>query len=125
MEWYEIKIWLENTLELDRDALHIYGAIGIQLTSALIFRRSLASPWPWIVTLLAILLNEYADLQRAGDTEASIAMYREASIHDIWNTMLLPTALLLMARFMPRLLTDQRQYSDFETEESKQSDELV
>ncbi len=104
MNWLEIKIWLEATSGLDRDALHIYGAVGIQLLFALFFKRSLASLWPWLFAFAAALANEYVDFQQAGTNEASIAIYKDESIHDLWNTMLLPTGLLLIARFWPKWL---------------------
>ena len=105
MDWIEIKIWLESASGLDRDALHIYGAIIIQLFFALFFRRSLASPWPWLFVISAELANEYFDnyasLSTTGHiTDAGLA----ESIKDIWNTMILPTFLLLAANFVPSWL---------------------
>ncbi len=46
MDWFELKNWLELSTGLDRDSLHIYGGVGVQLVSAFILRRSLASPVP-------------------------------------------------------------------------------
>ncbi|SIO22402.1 hypothetical protein SAMN02745824_3422 [Parasphingorhabdus marina DSM 22363] len=105
MEWYEIKIWFAETLSLDRDALHIYGALLIQILTAIIVRRPLSSPLPWIAALIVALLNEYLDLQHAGPQQWSIDLYRAASLHDMRNTMILPTVLLLVARYWPNLLT--------------------
>ncbi|QTD55885.1 hypothetical protein [Parasphingorhabdus cellanae] len=101
MQWLEIKIWLESTTGLDRDVLHIYGAIAIQFGLALFFRRSLASPWPWLAVLIAAAANEYLDYQRVGDSPASIALFQAEGYKDMWNTMLIPTFLLLVARFWP------------------------
>ncbi|HEX8468416.1 MAG TPA: hypothetical protein VF620_11490 [Allosphingosinicella sp.] len=87
---------------LERDALHIYFAFIIQLVSAAVFRRTLGSPWPWLVVLAFALTNEWLDMFRddlAEDWE------KAASLHDLWNTMLLPTLLLLVVRFAPRLTT--------------------
>lgn len=104
MQWLEIKIWLEAVTELDRDALHIYGAVGIQLLTALFFRRSLGSIWPWLFAFSAAIANEYVDMQSAGVTEAAIAYAEAESIHDLWNTMILPTLFFLIARFWPSWL---------------------
>lgn len=101
MQWLEIKIWLESTTGLDRDVLHIYGAVLIQFGLALFFRRSLASPWPWIAVFIAALVNEYLDYQRVGESPESIAYFRAEGIKDMWNTMLIPTFLMLVARFWP------------------------
>lgn len=105
MSWYEIKTWLVQTLELDKDALHIYAALLVQLIVAIFTRRSLASPLPWIAALVVVLLNEYIDYQNIGSSEKSIARYKAAAWHDMWNTMLLPTVLILLARYWPRLLS--------------------
>lgn len=105
MEWIEIKIWLESSSGLARDALHIYGALAIQLSLSLFFPRALASPWPWIAVLIAALSNEYVDFQQAGASEAAIAFAKKEAYHDLWNTMLIPTVLMFIARFWPRWMT--------------------
>ncbi|MEO9500779.1 MAG: hypothetical protein ABJD75_13035 [Parasphingorhabdus sp.] len=103
-----MKLWLESLLNLDKDALHIYGAVLVQLLTAILLRRSLASPLPWIAAFAVTFLNEYLDFRQAGPSERSIALYKEAALHDIWNTLLLPTGLFLIARFWPTLLTTQK-----------------
>jgi hypothetical protein len=87
---------------LERDALHIYVALIIQLASAALLRRSLASPWPWLIVLAVALANEWLDIFRDDLVED---WEKAGSLHDLWNTMLLPTLLLAAARFAPRLLT--------------------
>ncbi len=101
MQWLEIKIWLESTTGLDRDVLHIYGAVAIQFSLSLFFRRSLASLWPWIAVFIAALANEYWDYQRVGESPESIALFQAEGYKDMWNTMLIPTFLMLVARFWP------------------------
>jgi hypothetical protein len=85
---------------LERDALHVYAAVIIQLGSAAILRRTVASPWPWLIVLVFALANEYLDMQNDNLVED---WEKAAALHDLWNTMLLPTLLLLVARFAPRL----------------------
>jgi hypothetical protein len=87
---------------LERDALHIYVALIIQLVSAALLRRTLASPWPWLIVLAFALANEWLDIHRDNLVED---WEKAASLHDLWNTMLLPTLLLLVIRFAPRLTT--------------------
>ena len=105
MDWHVIKIWMESTTGLDRDALHIYCALAIQLPFALFFRRRLGSVWPWIAVLTAGIVNEYLDYQYIGDDDAAIMSFREEALRDMWNTMLLPTVLLFIARFWPQWMT--------------------
>jgi hypothetical protein len=85
---------------LERDALHVYASVIIQLGSAAILRRTLASPRPWLIVLLFALANEYLDMFKDNLVED---WEKAAALHDLWNTMLLPTLLLLVVRFAPRL----------------------
>ena len=99
------KAVVANFTGLERDALHIYVALIIQVGAAALLRRSLASPWPWLVVLLCALANEWLDIFRDDLVEG---WEKAASLHDLWNTMLLPSLLLLIARYTPRLLTGPR-----------------
>jgi hypothetical protein len=90
---------------LERDALHIYAAFIIQLGSAALLRRTLASPWPWLTVLAFAMANEWLDM--SGDKLIE-EWEKEAAVHDLWNTMLLPTLLLLVVRFAPRLTAPPR-----------------
>lgn len=105
MQWFEIKNWLELSTGLDRDSLHIYAGVAVHLAVAVIFRRSLANPIPWLFVVIVALANEYHDYSRIPVTmNASQETYDEA-VRDIWNTLLLPSVLLVVARFYPNLLT--------------------
>ena len=96
-----ISLWTD----LERDALHIYAAILVQVGSAALLRRNLASPLPWLVVLVAALSNEMLDSYRDGLVEP---WERVAALHDLWNTMLVPTILALLVRFAPRLFAPKR-----------------
>ena len=100
MDWEQVKSAISLWTELERDALHIYAAILVQILAAALLRRSLASPWPWLLVLVAALLNEALDITRDGIFET---WERAAALHDLWNTMLVPTLLALLVRFAPRL----------------------
>jgi len=102
MDWHQIKEWLEHASGLDMDALHVHAGILAQLAIALIIRRPLRSPWPWLAVLAAVLVNEAYDYRyeiwpNRGDQFAE-------SVRDAWNTMAMPTLILLVARFYPRLI---------------------
>lgn len=100
MDWEAIKTAVALWTGLERDALHIYAAILIQIAAAALLRRTLASPWPWLVVLVFALANEWLDLHRDDLIED---WEKGSSLHDLWNTMLVPTILALLARFAPRL----------------------
>ena len=105
MDWFEIINWLALSTGLDRDSLHIYAGVGVQLIVALIFRRSLASPVPWLLVAVAALTNEYYDYSFVADNLNARQEYFDGAIRDVWNTLLLPSLLLVIARYWPTWLT--------------------
>jgi hypothetical protein len=103
MDWVQFKDYLSEITDLDQDALHVYAAVLIQLFAALVLRRSLAHPLPWLCVLVSLLLNEAVDL---GRTEGAVQQWQVlGGLRDMLNTMALPTILLLLARYAPALLT--------------------
>jgi hypothetical protein len=100
LDWEQVKSAISLWTGLERDALHIYAALLLQVAAAAALRRTLASPWPWLVVLLFALGNEVLDIFRDGGFED---WERAASLHDLWNTMLLPTLIALLVRYAPRL----------------------
>ena len=103
MDWYQVKQSVVLFTGLDMDALHVHVGILAQVGVALLMRRSLASLWPWLVLLAAALANEYYDLTyEIWPADARERQYME-SVRDVWNTMLMPTLLLFLCRFAPRL----------------------
>jgi hypothetical protein len=101
VDWHQLKLWLETASGLDMDALHVHGGLLLQLAAALALRRPLRSPWPWLVVLAAELANEYYDYSYEVWPTRD-AQFAE-SVRDVWNTMLVPTALLVIARCFPAL----------------------
>ena len=101
MNWIEFKFDIERIVGLDKDALHIYAALLIQIATALLLRRSLGAKLPWLTVLAAVLINEQLDLHVEVWPD-HWQQYR-ASIHDVLNTMILPTVLVVIARYVPGL----------------------
>lgn len=103
VEWLRFKTEIVAYTGLDRDALHIYVSILIQLFAALILRRRLSDWLPWLAVLAASLLNE------AGDLNVEIwpdpMMQAGAAMHDIVNSLILPTALMIVARWFPGFIS--------------------
>jgi hypothetical protein len=101
MDWHQIKEWITAESGLDMDALHVHVGVLAQIAVAFVLRKRLSSPWPWLAVAAAALLNEWYDLsydvwQTRGDQILE-------SVKDLWNTLLLPTVLLLLTRFAPGL----------------------
>ena len=102
MEWQVLKGELSQ-LTVAMDALHIYAAVVIQLVACLVFRRPMSHIAPWLAVLAAELLNEGADILLG--REARIQEWQIAgAVHDLVNTMALPTLLLLAVRRGPCFL---------------------
>jgi hypothetical protein len=107
MNWFELKNWLELSTGLDRDSLHIYAGVAVQLAVAVLFRRSLASLIPWMFVAAVAVANEYYDYSFVPEALLGNQKYYDEAIRDIWNTLLLPSVLLLIARFWPNWLTSK------------------
>ena len=106
IDWMGLK-GLGSELGLAKDALHIYGAVAIQIAAALLFRRSLGHWLPWFVVLLATILIEAGDMWFG--EEATVQQWQiDGAKHDILNTMVLPTVLLVLVRYVPSLFTAGR-----------------
>jgi hypothetical protein len=84
------------------DALHVYAGLFLQLGAALVLRRSLRSPWPWLAVLVAEFGNEVYDYTYEIWPDRDIQFAE--GLRDMWNTMAMPTLMLLLARFTPHLL---------------------
>lgn len=101
MDWFEVKQWLSLGTGLGMDALHVHAGVLLQVAAALLLRRRLSSPLPWLLVLLLVLANEYYDYGH--EIWRDRGAQRAEALRDGWNTMLLPTLILLLARYAPRL----------------------
>jgi len=106
MDWFQIKQSVSIFTGLHMDALHVHVGVLAQLAAAAALRRSIASPWPWLLLLAAVAANEWSDL--AYEIWPNRHDQIAESIRDSWNTMLLPTALLLVSRLAPGLLVPRK-----------------
>ena len=96
----QLKLKLGLVSNLSPDALHIDIGLGVLCLAALVLRRSPVSLWPWLVLLVLECGNELADLMLdgMGTTEATVG----AGLHDLVNTMLAPTVLVLVTSWQRR-----------------------
>jgi hypothetical protein len=105
VDWHHLKDLAEHASGLNMDALHVYAGIFLQLGAAIVLRRSLKSPWPWLFVLVAEFGNEVNDYTYEIWPDRDIQFAE--GLRDMWNTMALPTLLLLLARYAPRLLVGE------------------
>lgn len=102
IDWLSWKREIVAATNLDRDALHIYAAVAVQIAAALIARRKLGDWLPWLAAAAVAFANEAADIWfEYWPTEH--ALQAAKALHDLVNTMILPTALLLLSRWRPDL----------------------
>ena len=94
--WIGYKTRLVEFVGLTNDAMHVHASLFILFISAIVLRRRPDSVWCWLIVLTAELFNEYADLNGLAPGEASI----KASVHDLYNTMLWPTVIVIVGRFL-------------------------
>lgn len=97
MEWhYRIKEFLVGLSDLSKDALHVHIAVLLYLGACVLFRWKVRDARPWLLVLTIALVNEALDLRyRYAITQE---LLWPDSVHDMLNTMALPTALFLVAR---------------------------
>ncbi|MCM8731995.1 hypothetical protein ACFO8O_13600 [Hephaestia sp. GCM10023244] len=96
--WGQAKLWLSDATGLSPDALHVHVSILAMLTGAVLWRRRMDHPLPWLSVLVLEIANEALDLSTPIGGENSL----HASMHDILNTMFLPTVILICLRFTRR-----------------------
>ncbi len=94
MTFYDLKMAIEAYTGLERDALHIHAALLLYVTTTVILRNG-RSVIPWLVVLVVEVANEAYDLRHNWPEGPDWAI--SSSVKDLWNTMIWPTALLLVA----------------------------
>jgi hypothetical protein len=110
LDWFQVKQWLSTATNLHSDSLHVHAGVLGQLAVALVLRKSLSSVWPWLAVAAAAVGNEVYDFT------VEVWAIREEQflgcVKDVWNTLLLPTVLLLATRFAPRLFAGPPSVAD-------------
>lgn len=101
-QWIAVKEAVAAWTAVDHDALQILAAIPVHLGAALVLRRPLSRIVPWLAVLAVGVLNEAVSGFADGVFEtAELAQSRD----DLLLFMSVPTVILIVARFMPGLLT--------------------
>jgi len=90
------KFWLVDSTGLAKDALHVHVGLIVFFAAALLFRWPLRSWKPWAAALAVTLAGEAWDLWDSFHEGRRILLW--ANWKDVWNTMLWPSAILLLAR---------------------------
>ena len=99
--WHQAKLFAEHALAISHDALHVLVGIPVWLLVALIVRRPVSSwtPLLWLAGLTAF--NEMVDVWT--DQWPDPGMQIGEAAKDFGLTMLMPSLLMLAARYLPDL----------------------
>lgn len=99
-DWIYYKTILSLWLQVSDDVLHIHAGLLLLVAAALVLRRA---PWdwrPWLVVAAVESANELYDVfQTAYVTDEG---NWASAWHDFWLTMLWPTVILLVFRWLAR-----------------------
>ena len=91
------KLTIMSLTQLSRDALHVHAGLLVFVLAAVVLRRGLGTPGPWLAAMAVACGMEAMD---AVDGIVAYGHWRvRASAHDVANTMLWPTVLALACRF--------------------------
>lgn len=90
------KAWIVGASGLPKDALHVYVGLAVFLGSAALFRWPLRSWRPFLLVVAAALAGEAWDLRDSVRYDTPVLLSR--NWHDVWNTVLWPGVILLLAR---------------------------
>jgi hypothetical protein len=99
--WHQGKLFIEHTLNVSHQSLHIFIGLLLWIAVGLVLRRPLTSRLPWLWVFAAILFNETVDLWIEQWPDPG-QQYGEGA-KDVLLTMAVPTIVMLAARARPDL----------------------
>jgi hypothetical protein len=99
--WHQGKLFLEHSLSIDHDALHVIVGVLVWLVAALVLRRPITSWQPFLWCFAIVLWNETVDLWVEQWPDPGM-QYGEGA-KDLVLTILVPALLMVSARLRPDL----------------------
>ncbi len=94
----DFKLYLVEGADLARDALHIHIGLAIFVLARLLWRWRGGWFFAWTLALAVTLGGEWLD--SLNEDPANAAITEPEHWRDIWNTMLWPTILLFIGRWL-------------------------
>ncbi|MFL6721469.1 MAG: hypothetical protein ACJ8FT_06665 [Sphingomonas sp.] len=99
--WHQGKLFIEHSLTISHDSLHIIVGVLLWLVFGLLLRRPLTVGRPWLCLFAVILWNETVDLWIEQWPDPG-QQYGEGA-KDLLLTMAVPTIIMVAARMRPDL----------------------
>jgi hypothetical protein len=99
--WHQSKVFVEHSLSIEHDALHVLVGVLLWLGFGLLLKRPLTSwvPWTWVLAVIA--WNEAVDLWV--ERWPFLGQQYGEGAKDLFLTMIVPTIILAMLRLRPEL----------------------
>jgi hypothetical protein len=97
-DFQALKLHIVDSTGLAKDALHVYAGLAIFIGVRLIWRWRGGWVVAWLAALALALGVEYMDI--LGEGQRGTLQPDPAHWHDVWNTMVWPTILLLVGRWL-------------------------
>ena len=95
--WHTWKMQLEALTDISRDAMHVHASVAIFLAACLLLKLRPSDWRAWLIVLAMQCANEALDMLAMIEDDGVI--YWWPCIKDTINTMILPTVLVLVARY--------------------------
>ncbi len=93
----DLKLLIVEHSGLAKDALHIYVALAVFITACLLFKWK-AWEWKPVLLVLAVAVTGEIFDMRYNQLRENDPFVR-SSLHDIWNTLLVPLIIFTAARY--------------------------
>jgi hypothetical protein len=104
--WHQGKLFIEHSVAISHQSLHIFIGLLLWLAFGLAFRRPVTSWLPWMSLFAIILFNETVDLWIEQWPDPG-QQYGEGA-KDLLLTMAVPSIVMLAARARPSLFGPRR-----------------
>lgn len=104
--WHQGKLFIEHSLSVEHDALHVLVGLLAWIAIAVVSRRPLSATRPFLWLCALILWNEAVDLWV--ELWPDRGMQLGEGFKDLMLTILMPGLLMLLIRWRPGLFTAAR-----------------
>jgi cell shape-determining protein MreD len=106
IDWYSdpasfqaFKIYLVSLTGLGKDAMHVHIGLAVFIIVRLLWRWRFGWTVAWLSALGAALTGEWLDI-RSTIAGAEAMQPDQSNWHDLWNTMLWPSVLFILGRWL-------------------------